>query len=395
MDLGPESPSYTTRKGPARRVARLHFLHIVGWLGLRAAVWIHGSTDGHHALTTVTTPRRDLEVEHPKDHAAGPTAVAVSMKRALGHMGAKRTAQTLLKLNQAEGFDCMSCAWPDPEVGPPARRRVLRERRQGGRRGGHHGPGDPGVLRRAQHRRPGQARPSTGWASRAGSPIRWSSGPGADALRADRLGRGVRADRRPSCNALASPDEAIFYTSGRASNESGLRLPAVRPGVRHQQPARLLEHVPRVDQRRAGRVDRHRQGQRQHRGRLQRQADHRGRPEPRHQPPADAVGAGDRQAATAPRSSRSTRCGRPAWSAFKNPQTPSGRGRQGHQVWPTCTCRSRSTATWRCSRRIGSLLVQWDALDHDFIDRYTTGFRAAGRRTSAPSTGTWSPRPPA
>ena len=59
----------------------------------------------------------DLEVGHQKDHAAGPTAVAVSMKRALSQMGAKRTAQTLLKLNQAEGFDCMSCAWPDPEVG--------------------------------------------------------------------------------------------------------------------------------------------------------------------------------------------------------------------------------------------------------------------------------------
>ena len=59
----------------------------------------------------------DLTVEHPKDHAAGPTAVAVSMKRALAQMGPKRTAQTLLKLNQAEGFDCMSCAWPDPEVG--------------------------------------------------------------------------------------------------------------------------------------------------------------------------------------------------------------------------------------------------------------------------------------
>ncbi len=59
----------------------------------------------------------DLEIEHPKDHAAGATAVAVSMKRALSQMGVKRTAQTLLKLNQAEGFDCMSCAWPDPEVG--------------------------------------------------------------------------------------------------------------------------------------------------------------------------------------------------------------------------------------------------------------------------------------
>ena len=33
----------------------------------------------------------DLEVDHPKDHAAGPTVVAVSMKRALTQMGVKRT----------------------------------------------------------------------------------------------------------------------------------------------------------------------------------------------------------------------------------------------------------------------------------------------------------------
>src|SRR6476620_3695195 len=59
----------------------------------------------------------DLVVKGQEDHAAGPTAVAVSMKRSLDRMGVKRTAQTLLKLNQAEGFDCMSCAWPDPDVG--------------------------------------------------------------------------------------------------------------------------------------------------------------------------------------------------------------------------------------------------------------------------------------
>ncbi len=32
-------------------------------------------------------------------------------------MGPARTARTLLKLNQAEGLDCMSCAWPDPDPG--------------------------------------------------------------------------------------------------------------------------------------------------------------------------------------------------------------------------------------------------------------------------------------
>ena len=43
---------------------------------------------------------------------------------------------------------------------------------------------------------------------------------------------------------------------------------------------------------------------------------------------------------------------------------------------------------------LGSLLVQWDALDHDFIDRYTTGFeRVAGARQRH-RLGRWSPRPP-
>ena len=57
----------------------------------------------------------DLEVGHPKHAAAGVTAVAVSMNRALQQMGVKRTAQTLLRLNQTEGFDCQGCAWPDPD----------------------------------------------------------------------------------------------------------------------------------------------------------------------------------------------------------------------------------------------------------------------------------------
>jgi hypothetical protein len=37
------------------------------------------------------------------------------MKRALEQMGPVRTARTLSKLNQTDGFDCMSCAWPDPD----------------------------------------------------------------------------------------------------------------------------------------------------------------------------------------------------------------------------------------------------------------------------------------
>ena len=103
----------------------------------------------------------DLEVEHPKDHAAGPTAVAVSMKRALEPDGrAPRTAQTLLQAQPGRRLRLHELRLARSGGRAPARRRVLRERRQGGRRGGHPRPRRPGVLRRAQHRRPGRASPS-------------------------------------------------------------------------------------------------------------------------------------------------------------------------------------------------------------------------------------------
>ncbi|KSU70457.1 formate dehydrogenase major subunit [Pseudarthrobacter enclensis] len=57
----------------------------------------------------------ELEVSgHPKTWAAGVPGVYHSMKPALEHMGVERSRKTLLALNQKDGFDCMSCAWPDP-----------------------------------------------------------------------------------------------------------------------------------------------------------------------------------------------------------------------------------------------------------------------------------------
>ena len=68
-----------------------------------------------------------------------------------------------------------------------------------------------------------------------------------------RIGASCRRARR-------RPDQAVFYTSGPHQQRGGVPLPAVRARARHQQPARLLEHVPRVQRRRAGRDDRRRQG---------------------------------------------------------------------------------------------------------------------------------------
>ena len=56
-----------------------------------------------------------LAVSSPKTAAAGLTAVAVSMKHVMGNAGLMRGTSAMLKLNQKGGFDCPSCAWPDPD----------------------------------------------------------------------------------------------------------------------------------------------------------------------------------------------------------------------------------------------------------------------------------------
>ena len=59
----------------------------------------------------------DVEQYRPKSAAAGIPAVAVSLTRAVKQMGLTRTGRTLGRLNQAGGFDCMGCAWPDRAPG--------------------------------------------------------------------------------------------------------------------------------------------------------------------------------------------------------------------------------------------------------------------------------------
>ena len=170
-----------------------------------------------------TAPRNDIDesslsVSHPEDHAAGPTAVAVSMKRAVDGMGLRRTAQTLPRLNQADGFDCQGCAWPDPS---PEHRHTAEFCENGVK-----AVTDEATLREAGreffaahpieelHDRTDywlgqQGRITEPMVLRAGGthyePISWDD---AFALVAKHL------------NALDSPDQAVFYTSGKVSNEA-------------------------------------------------------------------------------------------------------------------------------------------------------------------------------
>jgi molybdopterin-dependent oxidoreductase alpha subunit len=161
---------------------------------------------------------RDLEVEGSAHAAAGVTAVGVSMKRALESMGPAKTARSLLKLNQVGGFDCPSCAWPDPS---PEHRHTAEFCENGVK-----AVADEATRRRvdrtffAEHSVEELRGRTDYWLNQQGritepvvlreggthyEPISWD-----DAF--ELIGRHL--------NGLSSPDEAVFYTSGKVSNEA-------------------------------------------------------------------------------------------------------------------------------------------------------------------------------
>src|SRR5680860_1536018 len=57
----------------------------------------------------------DIEVGKPETWAAGVPGITHSMGPALKQMGVRRSLKTLTAMNQKDGYDCMSCAWPDPD----------------------------------------------------------------------------------------------------------------------------------------------------------------------------------------------------------------------------------------------------------------------------------------
>ena len=165
----------------------------------------------------------NLKVGHQKEYAAGVKAVGISMKRALGHMGPARTARTLTKLNQAEGFDCMSCAWPDPDVGHRHTAEFCENGAKAVAEEATTARATPEFF--AAHSIADLDARSEWWLGQQGrlihplvkrpgathyTPIEWDEA-------FDLIGAEL--------NALGSPHEAAFYTSGRASND-GRRKPS-------------------------------------------------------------------------------------------------------------------------------------------------------------------------
>ena len=158
----------------------------------------------------------EIQVDHPEGYAAGLPAVARSLQHLRAQTGVVRGARTLLRLNQKHGFDCPGCAWPEGddrrtaefcENGVKAIAEETTERRitsdfwathsvtELSQRDGYW-LGQQGRLIEPVYKAPD---------SDHYRPIRWGE---AFALVADELHR------------MATPDRAVFYTSGRTSNEA-------------------------------------------------------------------------------------------------------------------------------------------------------------------------------
>ena len=258
-----------------------------------------------------------LRVTAPKRWAAGMPGVIASVRVLRAQTTAPKAVRTMLRINQPDGFDCPGCAWPEPHDTVPSR--VLRERRQGRRRGGHRPPGHRRLLRRPRVAE--LAERTDYWLGQQGrltEPV--YRPPGDDALPADLLGRGRSQLIGGRLRALASPDRAVFYTSGRTSNEAAFLYQLfVRAFGTNNLPdcSNMCHESSGVA---LGRDDRHRQGHGHPRRLPRRRADPRRRPEPGHQPPAHAQRPRAGQAQRRRDRRRSTRCPRPGCSRFRNPQ---------------------------------------------------------------------------
>lgn len=158
----------------------------------------------------------DLTVSEPKRSAAGLPSLSETLPHAMAYMGPSRAWKTLTAVNQKDGFDCMSCAWPDPPE-----RKAAEFCENGAKAIGWEAEplriptefwaGNPlsSLESRSEYWLGQQGRLVEPVYKAAGSdhyaPVSWER-----AL--DIIANGL--------NALDDPNEATFYTSGRTSNEA-------------------------------------------------------------------------------------------------------------------------------------------------------------------------------
>lgn len=159
-----------------------------------------------------------LKLTVPKTVAAGIPAVVSSAEHVFGEMGVVRGMKALLALNQKEGYDCPGCAWPDPDN----ERSKIAEYCENGAKAiaeeattkkllpeffTKYSVAELSELNDYEIGKSGRVAQPMYLAESAThyKPISWDN---AFQKIAGHL------------NQLTSPDEAVFYTSGRTSNEA-------------------------------------------------------------------------------------------------------------------------------------------------------------------------------
>jgi len=158
----------------------------------------------------------DIEIGHHEPWAVGVPAILNSMEPALLEMGVARTAKLALTINQKKGFDCMSCAWPDP-----GHRNALEFCENG--------------MKAVTWEATPITVPTTFWSENSLTSLL-----DKDEYWLGQQGRLTEPVYKPAdsdhyepiswerafeligerLNSLATPDEAAFYTSGRTANET-------------------------------------------------------------------------------------------------------------------------------------------------------------------------------
>ncbi|MEO1712712.1 MAG: molybdopterin-dependent oxidoreductase, partial [Bacteroidota bacterium] len=175
----------------------------------------------------VVVPRTDaqppekltgLRTSKPKQNSVGLPGIFASITHATKYMRPSEAMRTMFRMNQQGGFDCPGCAWPDPDD----ERSALGEYCENGIKA---------IAEEAQNKRIGRdffaahsveematwsdfeigkkgrlAEPMVLWEGETHyQPITWQEA-------FDLMGQELQG--------LESPDEAVFYTSGRTSNEA-------------------------------------------------------------------------------------------------------------------------------------------------------------------------------
>ncbi len=158
-----------------------------------------------------------LKISNPQTEAGGIAAVLSTARHIFSEAGIFSGTRTLLKVNQFNGYDCPGCAWPDPEAG----RSVVEFCENGAK----------AVAEEATLTRCDEAF----FARHAVTDMRtWSDYELGKSGRITRpfIYRQGKQHYEPvswdeafnligqTLRQLASPHEAVFYTSGRTSNEA-------------------------------------------------------------------------------------------------------------------------------------------------------------------------------